>query len=89
MATLAFKELRKTGKQLQISVTLELFKDPVIYLWWNFSCKYSKGVIHLVRTYAYQKVRNFSFSENFAYVINEWSLNGRKLFSQNSLIICA
>ena len=25
------------------------------------------------RTYAYQGVRNISFSENFAYVLNEWS----------------
>ena len=27
------------------------------------------------RTYAYQGVRRFSFSENFAYVINGWPLN--------------
>ena len=26
------------------------------------------------RTYAYQEVRYFSFSENFAYVLNEWCL---------------
>ena len=26
------------------------------------------------RTYAYQGVRNSSFSENFAYVLNEWPL---------------
>ena len=49
---------------------------------WNLS-----GIIHLVFTqkfsqkltflkpwYAYQEVRNVSFSENFAYVINEWFL---------------
>ena len=25
------------------------------------------------RTYAYQRVRNVSFSENFSYILNEWS----------------
>ena len=27
------------------------------------------------RTYAYQGVRKVSFSENFAYILNEWSLS--------------
>ena len=46
------------------------------------TCKNPKvdiGIIYLVRTQnlvrtcAYQGVRNISFSENFAYVLNEWS----------------
>ena len=36
------------------------------------------GIIHLVRSCAYQGVRNVSFSENFAYVLNEWSLMRRE-----------
>ena len=34
----------------------------------------------LIRTRTYQEVRNVSFSENFAYVLNEWSLMYGNIF---------
>ena len=66
-----------------------------------------EGIIHAVRmqnisknsyplictrTCAYQVVRNVSLSENFAYVLNEWSQSGftpeyNKLFQQQKLEI--
>ena len=30
------------------------------------------------RTYVYQEVRNVSFSEHFAYVLNEWPLSDQQ-----------
>ena len=53
-----------------------------IFLIWDHSfCMYAKFSEKLtfltpirILTYAYQGVRNLSFSENFANVLNEWSL---------------
>ena len=37
-----------------------------------------KEIIYLVRKCACQRVRNVTFLENFAYVLNEWSQDGIK-----------
>ena len=39
------------------------------------------------RTYAYQRARNICFSENFAYVLNTWSLAHSSELRQNWLSI--
>ena len=33
------------------------------------------GIIHLVRTWVYQRIRNGSFSGNFSHALNGWSLS--------------
>ena len=36
------------------------------------------------RTCAYQGVQNFSFSENFTYILNEWALTWQAYFRMNN-----
>ena len=45
-----------------------------IFIWNHSLSTYAKFSEKLTRTYACQWVRNVSFLENLAYVLNEWSL---------------
>ena len=38
----------------------------------------NKEITHLLRKCACQRIRNVTFLENFAYVLNEWSQDGIK-----------
>ena len=40
-----------------------------------FECVLKQVIIHLLRTHKKQGARNVNFLENFAYVLNEWSLS--------------
>ena len=63
------------------------FLAPIFQFWRSMSdmilvrghplstyAKFSEKLTFLIRTCAYQGVRNFSFSENSAYVLNGWAL---------------
>ena len=43
-------------------------------IFWNSDQKFSRNIFTPSSTCTYQGVRNVSFSENFAYVLNEWTL---------------
>ena len=38
----------------------------------------NKEITHLLRKCACQRIRNVTFLENFAYVLNKWSQDGIK-----------
>ena len=64
----------------EISSHAPMTEHKVIYLKRDHSfitcAKFPENITYLLirtRTFAYQGVRNVSFSENFAYLLNEWS----------------
>ena len=72
------------GKKSFAKVTAEFFIDEISYQTQNYGHELSRGrlgIIHLVRTCAYQGVTNFSFSENFAYVLNGWFFMSLVIYS--------
>ena len=72
-----FFQISLTEEILYIIVTRSLLQGMESFIYYLSNIFWKSNISYpliRIRTCAYQEVRNFSFSRNFVYILNEWPL---------------